>query len=60
MNWTLLQIVPAIFLVAVFLLLLWGARQMWKTNNKFLSFIFFLIAAGAGIAIYALYGHYFF
>lgn len=56
MDWNLLSIVPMIFLVLLFLVMLWGANQMWKINNKFVAFIFLAVAVTIGIAFYALYG----
>lgn len=56
MDWNLLAVVPPIFMGVMLLVLLWGARQMWKTNNKFLAFVFLALAVAVGIAIYALYG----
>lgn len=56
MDWNLLAVVPPIFMGVMLLVLLWGVKQMWKTNNKFLAFVFLALAVAVGIAIYALYG----
>ena len=56
MDWQLLSIVPAIFMVILFVVLLWGTGVAWKTNNKFLSFVLFAFAVAVGIAFYAIYG----
>ncbi len=56
MNWSLLKYVPAFFIVALILVLLWGVRQMWKSNNKFLAFVFFIVAAGGVALFYGIYG----
>ena len=56
MDWNLLAVVPPIFMGAMILVLLYGVRQMWKINNKFLAFVFLVLAVGMGITMYALYG----
>lgn len=55
MDWQLLGIIPPIFLALGVLVFLWGARQMWKVNNKFLGFIFLVVAVALGIMFYAMY-----
>ena len=60
MDWNLLAVVPPIFMGVMLLVLLWGARQMWKVNNKFIAFVFLVMAVAIGIAFYALYGKKFF
>ena len=57
MNWDLLAIVPPIFLVLGILVFLWGARTMWKSDNKFIAFICFVIAVALCILGYAMYGN---
>lgn len=56
MDWNLLAVVPPILMGVFLIVLLWGVKQMWKTNNKFLAFVFLALAVAVGIAIYALYG----
>lgn len=56
-NWNLLGTVPAIFMGCMILVLLWGVRQMWKSNNKFLAFVFLIIAVAMGIMMYSIYGN---
>ena len=56
MDWNLLAIVPPIFMGLFLIVLLWGVGQMWKINNKFLAFVFLVMAIAIGIAMYALYG----
>lgn len=56
MDWNLLAVVPPIFMGVMLLVLLWGARQMWKVNNKFIAFVLLVLAVAVGITIYALYG----
>ena len=56
MDWQLLGIVPAIFLVIMVVVLLWGARQMWKVDKKFIGFILLALAVALGIMFYAMYG----
>lgn len=56
MDWNLLSIVPAIFVVVVFLLVLYAGGKLWKANNKFLGLMCFAVAAGLAIAFYAIYG----
>ena len=59
-NWDLLGMVPPIFMGIMMLVLLYGVGQMWKINNKFLSFVFLLLAIVLGIAFYSIYGNKFF
>lgn len=59
-NWDLLGLVPPIFMGIMMLVLLYGVGQMWKINNKFLSFVFLLLAIVLGIAFYSIYGNKFF
>ena len=60
MDWKLFSIVPAIFLVIFFIVLLWGVGKAWKTNNKFIAFILLATAVAIGIGFYAIYGKQFF
>lgn len=56
MNWDLLGIVPMIFIALMAVICLWGSNQMRKTGNKFLTFVFIVLAVAMGILFYALYG----
>ena len=55
-DWELLGLVPPIMMGIMMLVLLYGVHVMRKTNNKFLAFVFLLLAVGLGIMIYAMYG----
>jgi hypothetical protein len=55
MNWELLGVVPKIILAIAFMLTVWAGGKFWK-HSKFLSLVFFLMAAAVGIGFYALYG----
>lgn len=57
MDWNLFGLVMPILFVIVLLVLLYGAYTMWKTNSKFLAFIFIALAVACGILGYSLYGH---
>ena len=57
MNWDLIGIIPPILMGLFILVLLWGSKQMWDINNKFLSFIFGALAVVLGVLLYAMYGH---
>ena len=56
MDWKLFPIAVCIMAVAALLAILYGAVKMWKSNNKFISFIYLLIAVSIGIGIYFLIG----
>lgn len=56
MDWNLLSYVPMILCVLFILVLIWGVGKMWKSNNKFLAFIFIGLAVAMCILFYALYG----
>lgn len=60
MNWELFSLVPAIFMVIVIVVLLWGVGKAWKTGNKFIAFILLALAGALGLGFYALYGNRFF
>lgn len=55
-NWELLGMVPPIMMGIMMLVLLYGVNVMRKTNNKFLAFVYLLLAVALGIALYAIYG----
>lgn len=59
MDWNLLSIVPAIFLVIFIVILLWGVGKVWK-NSKFIAFVLIALAIAIGIGFYAIYGKMFF
>lgn len=59
MDWNLLSIVPAIFLVIFIVILLWGVGKVWK-NSKFIAFVLIALAIAIGIGFYAIYGKRFF
>lgn len=56
MDWNLLSIVPAIMMVILFIVLIYGVIRAWKTNNKFLAFVYLASDVALGIAFYAIYG----
>ena len=60
MNFEMLWYFLAIVFVAMILVFLWGVKQMWSVNNKFLSFIFLLLAVASGVAGYAICWNHFF
>lgn len=57
MDWQLLSIVPAILMVIIIIVLLWGVKNAWKSNNKFIAFVLLAVAVADGIAFYAIYGN---
>lgn len=55
MDWDLLSIVFAIFVVLFVIVLLWGVGKSWRAN-KFISLVLLAIAVAVGIGFYAIFG----
>lgn len=56
MDWKLFSVVPAIMLCVLFVVLIYGVIRAWKTNNKFIAFVYFALSIAAAITFYAFYG----
>ena len=55
MDIKLVSLIPAILLVIVMVVMLWGTVKMWKVN-RFTAIILLALAVTVGIGFYALYG----